>query len=47
MNKNNLEIYSGNWNGDSFSGKGRYIYSNGDIYTGEINNNLKEGNGVY
>ena len=47
MIKNNLENHSGNWDGDVFTGRGRYIYTNGDIYTGDILKNKKHGKGAY
>eukprot|EP00039_Didymoeca_costata_P022452 m.4548 g.4548 ORF g.4548 m.4548 type:complete len:669 (-) comp3013_c0_seq2:114-2120(-) len=35
----NGEIYSGEWKNNQAKGIGKYVYSNGDVYTGEVTEN--------
>lgn len=47
---NNTEIgeeyYEGQWENDMFNGKGKYQYSNGDLYIGDFKDNMHHGNGI-
>lgn len=47
MDIKNLQIIDGEFENNSFSGKGKYTYQNGDIYEGQFVNNLKNGHGKY
>lgn len=40
-------VYSGEWSGDSKSGRGVYKYQSGARYEGEWRGNLKDGRGIY
>ena len=39
------EFYIGEWKNDMKHGKGKFLYSNGDIYDGEWINDKKDGLG--
>lgn len=39
--------YLGNFAGGKRNGKGRFEWSNGEIYDGEWKNNKKEGSGIW
>lgn len=41
------EKYVGEWSASKKEGKGRYFFSNGDIYDGDFHNNLAKGLGIY
>ena len=47
MDIKNLEVIDGEFENNTFSGKGKYSYSNGDVFEGEFSKNLKHGNGIY
>lgn len=40
-------VYTGNWEKDKMSGKGRLDFPSGSFYTGNFSNNCYNGNGVF
>lgn len=39
--------YEGYWNDSKMSGSGRFVHANGDVYTGEFEDNKANGRGIY